>query len=407
MSSGEREYPVGEDIEDENKTSKVTASDDALNPHIPQFIAKAPWYVTQKESSLEHQRLKTDETRSDLDVGTRKGVLKEAYFKYRKGACTNCGSMTHQARDCLERPRKVGAKWSNLDICPDEIIPEVRKTTNLDEKRDRWKGFVPDDYKPIVEQFEAVEELARKKRAEKVEESLSKNKDGKAIDSEGQDQEKDEVKLGDFDETTFGISTDKTRTNVRNLRIREDTAKYLRNLDLNSAFYDPKSRSMREDPFQKSSSIGNIYRGDNAIRNSGDVSKILLMEAFAYNKHKQGESIHLQALPTRSEMLYKSSISNKDSDHLKKLEELSRRYEGNNKSSLSKLELNERPTLVTDLSILNNTRATKKYVSSIYVEDEYVSNHTQIWGSFYDMETKKWGFRCCKQTCRFSKCTNS
>lgn len=29
---------------------------------------------------------------------------------------------------------------------------------------------------------------------------------------------------------------------VRNLRIREDTAKYLLNLDLESAYYDPKSR---------------------------------------------------------------------------------------------------------------------------------------------------------------------
>ncbi len=29
----------------------------------------------------------------------------------------------------------------------------------------------------------------------------------------------------------------KTRTNIRNLRIREDTAKYLRNLDPNSAEY--------------------------------------------------------------------------------------------------------------------------------------------------------------------------
>jgi pre-mRNA-processing factor SLU7 len=30
--------------------------------------------------------------------------------------------------------------------------------------------------------------------------------------------------------------------------IREDTAKYLRNLDESSAFYDPKTRSMRENP---------------------------------------------------------------------------------------------------------------------------------------------------------------
>ena len=41
----------------------------------------------------------------------------------------------------------------------------------------------------------------------------------------------------------------KRRITVRNLRIREDTAKYLRNLNPNSAYYDPKTRSMRENPY--------------------------------------------------------------------------------------------------------------------------------------------------------------
>jgi pre-mRNA-processing factor SLU7 len=35
---------------------------------------------------------------------------------------------------------------------------------------------------------------------------------------------------------------------VRGLRIREDTAKYLRNLDPNSAPYSGKSRTMNENP---------------------------------------------------------------------------------------------------------------------------------------------------------------
>jgi pre-mRNA-processing factor SLU7 len=50
-------------------------------------------------------------------------------------------------------------------------------------------------------------------------------------------------------ETALQVKKDpKTRTTMRNLRIREDTAKYLKNLDPNSAFYDPKSRSMKENP---------------------------------------------------------------------------------------------------------------------------------------------------------------
>lgn len=40
----------------------------------------------------------------------------------------------------------------------------------------------------------------------------------------------------------------RTKTTTRNLRIREDTAKYLYNLDVNSAYYDPKSRALRENP---------------------------------------------------------------------------------------------------------------------------------------------------------------
>jgi len=43
------------------------------------------------------------------------------------------------------------------------------------------------------------------------------------------------------------------------LRIREDTAKYLLNLDVNSAHYDPKTRSMREDPLPDSDPNEKFY----------------------------------------------------------------------------------------------------------------------------------------------------
>jgi len=62
--------------------------------------------------------------------------------------------------------------------------------------------------------------------------------------------EEDEDKYVD-DVDMPGTKVDsKQRITVRNLRIREDVAKYLRNLDPNSAYYDPKTRAMRDNPYK-------------------------------------------------------------------------------------------------------------------------------------------------------------
>ena len=58
----------------------------------------------------------------------------------------------------------------------------------------------------------------------------------------------------------------KRRTTVRNLRIREDTPKYLRNLSLTSAHYDPKSRTMRDNPYPDKNPEDVAYAGDNFTR---------------------------------------------------------------------------------------------------------------------------------------------
>ncbi len=71
-------------------------------------------------------------------------------------------------------------------------------------------------------------------------------------DSDGSDL--DEEKYADQADMAGTKFDPKTRTTVRNLRIREDTAKYLYNLDPNSAYYDPKTRSMRDNPFKNKES---------------------------------------------------------------------------------------------------------------------------------------------------------
>ena len=62
-------------------------------------------------------------------------------------------------------------------------------------------------------------------------------------------EDEDEDKYADDIDMPGQNFDSKRRITVRNLRIREDIAKYLRNLDPNSAYYDPKTRAMRENPY--------------------------------------------------------------------------------------------------------------------------------------------------------------
>lgn len=87
---------------------------------------------------------------------------------------------------------------------------------------------------------------------------------------------------------------------VRNLRIREDTAKYLLNLDINSAYYDPKSRSMREDPLPDMDPNEKVYAGDNQERLSGQALDYLQLHVY------DNIPIQMQSAPSEVELLYNS-----------------------------------------------------------------------------------------------------
>ena len=58
--------------------------------------------------------------------------------------------MTHKTVDCLERPRKVGAKWTSENIAADESIQDLHLET-FDAKKDRWNGYDTSDYARIMD----------------------------------------------------------------------------------------------------------------------------------------------------------------------------------------------------------------------------------------------------------------
>jgi pre-mRNA-processing factor SLU7 len=162
----------------------------------------------------------------------------------------------------LERPRKRGAKFTNKDIAADEIIQEV--ASGYDAKRDRWNGYDPSEHKKVYEEYQAIEVARQKLREEAIDKQTTtdlaevrkvakagKTEGGKDKDDDfgsSEDEDEDADKYAESADAVGQKLDTKTRITVRNLRIREDTAKYLLNLDPSSAYYDPKTRSMRDNP---------------------------------------------------------------------------------------------------------------------------------------------------------------
>jgi pre-mRNA-processing factor SLU7 len=101
---------------------------------------------------------------------------------YRKGACKNCGAITHKEKDCVERPRssKKAAWKSGLDIAPDEVSFNLENhgKVSYDAKRDQWKGYNPEEYRDVIEKHNRIESERRKVRHEEKE-TKRRNLEGK------------------------------------------------------------------------------------------------------------------------------------------------------------------------------------------------------------------------------------
>uniref|UniRef100_A0A1A9VKS2 Pre-mRNA-splicing factor SLU7 n=1 Tax=Glossina austeni TaxID=7395 RepID=A0A1A9VKS2_GLOAU len=208
-----------------------------VNPYVLQYIANAPLYYGAQGLTL-ITSAQREEDKGELSKKFPKGLdTSRLVTKFRKGPCESCGAMTHKRKDCLERPRKVLAIYANSLIVHDEHIVQ-NEAVNFDGKRVRWSSCDPANHREIVEEYVKVKEAKRQLKAEKLNDPAAEISEI----SGNEDKYVDEV---DMPRTKMDS---KERIRVRNLRIREDTAKYLRNTDPKSTFYDPKTRSMRDNP---------------------------------------------------------------------------------------------------------------------------------------------------------------
>lgn len=357
------------------------------NEYIPNFIAKKPFYIDDLAGDadyLEHQRLQQDKTGTPTDKWYQRGVKRgPAATKYRKGACTNCGSMSHNAKECLSRPRKFGAKWTNQDIEADEVINEDLKL-DYESKRDRWNGYAPEEHTQVVEEFQRLEELRN---------------GGKADDEEDKYAE-DAAAPGQGFDAADRIST-------RNLRIREDTAKYLVNLDLNSAKYDPKTRTMVAQDGEEITEAARLADEEEFRRSSGDAAEFLKAQRFAWETQERGDAqkIHLQANPTEAAVRQRIEEKQAAERAAAERKRLLEKYGG--EQHLAMPELLQEDLGDTEQYVEYDERGERKDKpkpsgKSKYPEGVFINNHTSVWGSWW--KDHVWGYACCHSTIKNSYC---
>ncbi|GAB67445.1 step II splicing factor, partial [Plasmodium cynomolgi strain B] len=428
------------ELNEARKAGKIEALKDEegndINPHMPQYIIKAPWYLNQTKPGLKHQRYKgTDKVKIEEERNKRVYVKN---LKHVSDFCKNCGSATHKEKDCLERTRKKKLNFAKRDDEEDYVC--LTQDLGYDGNRDRWVGYNADNFEHVYKEYEKIVEEKKKRKAEELKQKYERKATtgkkrrgeeagggdgrneaggGEANDQSGSDSENEEDDAGleddadledDAPKAASGANdpqksnakgSEKHRNVARNLRIREDTAKYLYNLSLNSAFYDPKSRSMREDPFATTRKNlpedSNHYKGENYYNNTDEAIESKKLEIFAWETYKRGENVHFNAQPTQLELLYREFLAKKKKLIKKKEEHILKTYKCENvvcKDGALGEELSQ-SEIYTEYKPVDQIDPKVKRIKilSRYEEDVHLFEHSSVFGSYYDREKKKWGYR--------------
>lgn len=365
---------------------------------MPQYISQAPWYLGEAQGALSHQKSYQAKAKSSLNTWYQKGAkIAAPVTRFRKGACTNCGALTHDVKTCCERPRKVSAKHSGRDFAQDEVVQNLQ--LDWEGKRDRWNGYEPEMYSEVLEDWKGIEdEKVRRREAAMSNRSLRPDEEP-ALDTE---------KFQEYEHSELVNNIDpRTKTTTRKLRDREDVPAYLNNLDTGAAMYDGKSRAIQECLAKPDAGDESQMYRDSWMKMDGEMVAMTQQEQFAEKVNEKGAHLSALANPSQTGLMFKEYEQKKKTAQSLKQRSLLAKYGGAQHLTASD------PTLLTEESHIEYApdgevvKPAKKQKTEDLEEDVHVNGHTTVWGSYYSLDTGLWGYACCKITNRGAACTKS
>jgi len=496
-----------------------------INPHNPEFITARPWYLGGGEGpSLDHQAdQRTESETLELSLQAADQLVKQQRASLKQQQRYKVGMWVESLKKNRKPWRicqivKIQKKGTVFDLKYDDdgyIERNVKGNKNrirmtksgsrsfaidnqkygketFDSKRDKYHGFeVNQHLNKIQEKFQNRDSLRKKIRVQQNQKDNTKNKttnkenvnsdsdsdsDSDYDSDDGSDSD-DEFVQRDEDAKVHvsrlarqgGVGGQQMKVTARNLRIREDTAKYLWNLDPNSAYYDPKSRSMRDNPNPAMDVSESQFTGDNFARISGDAIGLAQTQLFAWDVAEKVSGdhdtavaatggggdvapatstmsvIHPQANPSQAELLKKKYTTQSLDLSTKRKKAVLDKYGGaehldgsgglgsvvgsstNNKSleedNSKEVAANERKVRFgvnvveerytrdgelansNGTSSNNNNRSACVNQKSKYDEDIFINGHTTVWGSYFQKGAFQWGYADDHSLMRNSYCT--
>ena len=301
--------------------AEVDEEGNDINPHIPQYMQKVPWYFDKEGApSLKHQKILDKSSASQAPTAKRRRVVGQS-TSFRDGACSNCGALTHQRKDCTERIRKVGAKFDPTNISAD-IVVEESQDLDWDAKHDDWAGCDTEEHhRMLLERHRALED-ARNLLATAAPSSSSSSSSSTATITSSSTSTPDHSTTP----SDAPVEAPSKPVPLGTLRDRNVLPKYLRNLDPNSAHFDPKTRSMRANPNPDTESD---YYGDNWLKQTGDAKEFSLLQAHLLMHRDQSDPaarMPIEALPTAQELAFQKFLKDKESESRSDIQALESLY---------------------------------------------------------------------------------